>query len=158
MESEAAIVRMLEDHRREFEALLNRLRGMTEMGIRILCPAPPESPPRSSVPPGTAYLAALRSRYSLENRFAPEEHRLADRIAASLSDCYTEECEEIAPADRGRLASLYFLTPQHLVETFRNRARLLCPPNGAKVLVSGPWPPYNFAASPGGFRGIDSME
>ena len=49
MESEAAIIRLLEDHRQEYEALLGRLRGMTEMGIRVLCPARPEFCPRISV-------------------------------------------------------------------------------------------------------------
>ena len=38
MESESAVIRLLEDHRQEYEALLARLTGMTEMGIRVLRP------------------------------------------------------------------------------------------------------------------------
>src|ERR1039458_8537879 len=149
MESESAIIRLLEDHRQEYEALLNRLRGMTEMGIRVLCPARPGFLPGSPLSPGAAYLASLRNRYSSGNSLAPEEAQLADQIAGLLSGCYTEQRREISPADQGRLVSLYFLTPKTDVERFRNRARQICPPGGMKLLLSGPWPPYNFAASPG---------
>ena len=149
MESESAIIRLLEDHRQEYEALLGRLRGMTEMGIRVLCPARPGSVPGSPLSPGAAYLASLRNRYSSGNSLAPEEAQLADQITGLLSGCYTEQRREISPADQGRLVSLYFLTPKTDVERFRNKARQICPPGGTKLLLSGPWPPYNFAAPPG---------
>ena len=149
MESESAIIRLLEDHRQEYEALLGRLRGMTEMGIRVLCPARPGFLPGSPLSPGAAYLASLRNRYSSGNSLAPEEAQLADQITGLLSGCYTEQRREISPADQGRLVSLYFLTPKTDVERFRNKARQICPPGGTKLLLSGPWPPYNFAVSPG---------
>ena len=149
MESESAIIRLLEDHRQEYEALLRRLRGMTEMGIRVICPARPGFLPESRLSPGAAYLASLRNRYSSGNSLAPEEAQLADRIAGLLSGCYIEQQREISPADRGRLLSLYFLTPKTEVERFRNEARQIRPPGGAKLLFSGPWPPYNFASSAG---------
>jgi hypothetical protein len=148
MESEPAIIRLLQDHRQEYQALLGRLRGMTEMGIRVLCPARPESAPESSSSPGAAYLAALRNRYGSGSGLSPEETQLADRITAGLSGCYLEQRRETSPAGQGRLLSLYFLTPKTGVERFRNQARQIRPPGGAKLLLSGPWPPYNFAMSP----------
>ena len=148
MESEAAIVWLLRDHRQEYEALLSRLRGMTEMGIRVLCPARPESVPESPLSAGAAYLAALRNRYGAGSSLVPEEAQLADRIAGSLSGCYQEQRRETSPADQGRLLSLYFLTPKAGVERFRDQARGIRPPGGTKLLLSGPWPPYNFAMSP----------
>ena len=147
MESESAIIRLLEDHCQEYQALLGRLRGMTEMGIRVLCPARPGPVPGSGLSPGAAYLAALRSRHSSGDSLAPEEAQLADQIAGWLSGCYREQWREVSPADQGRLVSLYFLTPKTGVEHFRNQARHINPPGGAKLLLSGPWPPYNFAAS-----------
>ena len=147
MESEIAILRLLEDHHGEYEALLDRLGDMTEMGIRVLCPARAMLFPRSSLSPGAAYLASLRKRYSCEDNLSSEEAELADRFSDLLSGCYTEQRREISTADQGRLLSLYFLTPKTAVEQFRNQARLICPPAGTKLLFSGPWPPYNFAAS-----------
>ena len=149
MESEIAILRLLEDHHEEYEALLDRLGGMTEMGIRVLCPARPRLFPESSLSPGAAYLASLRKRYSSGDNLAAEEAELADRFGDLLSGCYTEQRREISPADQGRLLSLYFLTPKTAVERFRHQARLICPPAGTRLLFSGPWPPYNFAASAG---------
>ena len=148
MESESAIVRLLEAHRQEYEAILGRLRGMTEMGIRVLCPARPEFLPRSPLSPGAAYLTSLRNRYGSGDSLAPEEAHLADQITALLSGCYTEQRREISPADQGQLISLYFLLPKIDVERFRNSVRQICPPDGTRLLLSGPWPPYNFASSP----------
>ncbi len=73
MESESAIVRLLENHSQEYRALLGRLRGTTEMGIRILWPARPGVLPESPSSPGSRYLASLRSRYGSGGSLAPEE-------------------------------------------------------------------------------------
>jgi hypothetical protein len=147
MESESAVMRLLEDHRQEYQALLSRLLGMTEMGIRILWPARlgvmPDFPPS----PGAAYLMSLRTRYNSANALAPEESQLADRIMSLLSGCSTEQRREVSPSSHGRLVSLYFLTPKTWAEQFREKARQIDPPSGAKLLLSGPWPPYNFVAS-----------
>ena len=157
MESESAIVRLLEDHRQEYGALLGRLGGMTEMGIRVLCPARPGSDPEPRLSPGAAYLASLRNRYGSGNSLAPEEAHLADQIGGWLSGCYTEQRREISPADQGRLVSLYFLTPKTGVERFREQARQICPPGGTKLLLSGPWPPYNFAVAADLVCGMGTM-
>src|ERR1035437_7582954 len=68
MESESAILRLLEGQQEEYLSLLDRLGGMTEMGIRVLCPARPAFPAESKfaaskLSPGAAYLASLRNRY-----------------------------------------------------------------------------------------------
>ena len=145
MDSESAVIRLLEDHRPEYETLLARLRGMAEMGIRVLCPARAAVLPRLPSSPGVAYLTSLRNRYNSATALAPEEVQLADRIAGLFSGCSTERRKEVSSSSQGRLISLYFLMPKTCVEEFRQRAQRLCPPAGAKVLWSGPWPPYNFA-------------
>lgn len=144
MEDEEQIVRLLEDRRQEYEALLDRLEGMTEMGIRALWPA--RSAPLREVPqsPGAAYLASLRNRYHSPDALAAEESLLADRIAALLRRWFTGQRREISPSRQGRLLSLYFLTPKSRAGEFRRMAREISPPRGVKVLLSGPWPPYSF--------------
>ncbi|MGA2215301.1 MAG: GvpL/GvpF family gas vesicle protein [Bryobacteraceae bacterium] len=147
MESAAAVVDLLERRQEEYLALLARLQGMAEMGIRVLCPRPAWSSPESPLSPGAAYLASLGKRYGAGSSFAPEETQLADRVAGSLAGYYLEQQREIAPAEQGRLVSLYFLTPKIDIARFQNKAREIRPPSGTKLLLSGPWPPYNFAAS-----------
>ena len=148
MESESAVVRLLEDHHQEYGALLARLRGMTEMGIRVLWPASAEVLPDVPPSPGARYLASLRNRYHSAGVLDAEETQLADRIAGLLAGCSTEQRTEVSSSSQRRLLSLYFLTSRTGVERFRNQARQICPPSGAKILLSGPWPPYNFAGSP----------
>lgn len=147
MESEPAIVRHLEGHREEYEALFLRLHGMTEMGIRILQTDRARPARGSSSSPGTAYLSSLRNRYGPENNITPEESQLADQIVGVLADCHTEQRREISRAETGQMLSLYFLTLSTRVESFRHRTSRLCLPKGMKLLVSGPWPPYNFVGS-----------
>jgi hypothetical protein len=148
IESESAIIRLLENHSQEYRALLGRLGGTTEMGIRILWPARAGVPPASPSSPGSRYLASLRSRYGSGSSLIPEEAELADQITGRLAGLYTEQQREVSPSGRGRLVSLYYLTPKTAVERLRNIALTICPPSGAKLLVSGPWPPYNFVVSP----------
>jgi len=148
MENEFAVLRLLEDHRPQYAALLARLPGMTEMGIRILWPLRAAVPPGVGPSPGARYLASLRSRYPTASALDGEETRLADRIAGLLSGCSAERRTEVSSSSERRLLSLYFLTSKTGVERFRRKARKICPPSGAKILLSGPWPPYNFAGSP----------
>jgi hypothetical protein len=42
------------------------------------------------------------------------------------------------------LVSLYFLVPRQSVERFRQVFRHICRGQNVKLLMSGPWPPYNF--------------
>ena len=153
MESEEQIVQLLEEHRREYEALLGRLHGMTEMGIRLLWPASAVPPPSLAQSPGAAYLATLRNRYNSQETLTAEEVLLADRIVALLAGCSTEQRRELSSSRQGRLLSLYFLTPKSGAEEFRRMVRTISTPRGVKLLLSGPWPPYNFVCPP-----PDSME
>jgi hypothetical protein len=147
MESEEQIVQLLEDHRREYEVLLGQLRGMTEMGIRLLWP--PSAVPLLSLPhsPGAVYLASLRNRYNSQVTPAPERVLLADRIVTLLAGWSTEQRREVSSSHQGRLLSLYFLMPKSGADEFRKRVRKISTPLGVKLLLSGPWPPYNFVAS-----------
>ena len=147
MEDESAVLGLLEDHRQEYGALLARLPGMTEMGIRVLWPERAGLLPETASSPGARYLASLRNLYHSTNAPAGEEAQVADQIAGSLSGCFTEQRREVSSSSQRRLLSLYFLTPKTEVERFRSEARRICPPSGAKLLLSGPWPPYNFAGS-----------
>ena len=148
MEHESAVLRLLEDHCREYGAQLDRLLGMTEMGIRVLWPERPGVPPAIPPSPGARYLASLRNRYHAAGALDAQESALADRISGLLSNCSAGQRREVSSSSQRRLLSLYFLTSKTGVERFRSKARKISPPDGAKILLSGPWPPYNFAGSP----------
>ena len=152
LESESAIVRLLEDHREEYETLLCQLEGMAEMGIRVLLKTRQWPPPweEEVIPsaPGAAYFAMLRKRHASSDGLTPDEGRLAEQISSSLCGFYDRLRTEASTAAAGRLLSLYFLTPKTSVGNFRDRVRQMHFPEGTKLLLSGPWPPYNFVSSP----------
>jgi hypothetical protein len=136
MENESAVVRLLEDHRQEYGALLARLQGMTEMGIRVLWPARAALPRRYPPSPGARYLASLRNRYPSAQRPRRGGGQLADRIIGfALGLFHVEQRSEVSSSSQRRLLSLYFLTSRTGVERFRNQARRICPPSGAKILT-----------------------
>ncbi len=151
MESEAEIRRLLEERGTEFAAQLARLRGMTEMGIRLLWPgraaAVPAAVPVAASSPVAAYLDSLRRRYRDAGTLAAEEDEQAGRIAALLADRFAEQRREVSASSRGRMVSLAFLTPRSCLAEFRLAAREIAPPDGVKLLLSGPWPPYSFVTS-----------
>jgi hypothetical protein len=145
MASEESVVRMLEENGPGYAALLQGLHGMSEMGIRLLCEGADPTRAVASLPPGAGYLASLRARHGSGNVPVPEHVAAADRIAALLAGNFTLQRREYAPAAGNRtLVSLYFLVPRAGTLQFREKARAFSL-SDTKILVSGPWPPYNFA-------------
>jgi hypothetical protein len=149
---------LLERHRDEYGALLDELEGLTEMGIHLLldgsgggtendaCSVPPKSFPLACNS-GAAYLAAKRQRYLGLDQAALHERLLVEDFWGSLAGLYVRRKVEFPDPNRSRLLSLYFLVPRAAVEAFRRAARHLHPKESVKLLLSGPWPPYNFVDS-----------
>lgn len=132
LRDEFAIVRLLRQHRSEYRRLLAEFTGMAEMGVRVLQPGPAEAAPVCSS--GRQYLAALR------RRLGADEDPMARHIRGWLSGLYAREQADFG----GRMLSLYFLVPHAAIEAFRLRARQIPRPASQALLITGPWPPYNF--------------
>jgi hypothetical protein len=149
---------LLERHRDEYGALLDELEGLGEMGIHVLLdssgagtesgawPPPPESFPLPCNS-GAAYLAAKRQRYLGLDRAALDQRLLVDELCGALAGLFVRRKVEFPDSNRSRLLSLYFLVPRASAESFRRAARHLHPKESVKLLLSGPWPPYNFVDS-----------
>lgn len=104
---------------------------------------------RCSDSPGRHYLAAQRARYVQNDRFAAVRGEFTENVLATFSGLFVKyklEC----PSDRIRdhvfgatLFSIYFLVRTELVELFRRRFNEING-EGARLLLTGPWAPYNF--------------
>ncbi len=149
---------LLEAHHREYDALLGELAGADEMGIRILLPRAERggnNQPRPgnsntsglSCDSGAAYLAARRERYLDLERTVLDQHDIVDELCSSLSGLYLRHKVEWHDSARNRFLSLYFLVPRALQSAFREAAGRFSSQRTTKVLLSGPWPPYNFVDS-----------
>lgn len=159
-EEEARLSRFIEERRMTYETLLKELEGCVEMGIRVLlenaagkAPLAPSSAYNSSLPgsakSGAAYMAAQRVRYAARDQMSAEQQRVVERICSALSGCFVRSRQESSRVAGRRLLSLYFLVPGSAVESFRKVFRGIRLKESVRLLLSGPWPPYNFASTGG---------
>ncbi len=143
------VERLLTERRTHYEALLQGLQGCVEMGVRIFLPweppaGPSEADRAANAASGLAYLNARKRSFAWEDREEREAERLAEKVCLALTGLYRRHCRESRGLSQGRLLSMYFLVPRPAQGAFREAARGLSAPDPAAVLLSGPWPPYNF--------------
>ena len=171
LETKSQIAGLLEKNSLPYQRLLQELYGCTEMGIRFLLPG--ESPGRISelktsplncnreketrafipatAPPGLAYLAGRKTYYTEKDRALKQTEELINHFRQALAGLYLQsktEAGELFPPPitfRAPLLSLFFLVSKNYVEPFRRAFRKICQTESGKMLLTGPWPPYNFA-------------
>jgi len=101
------------------------------------------------VPHGAAYLQARRRRYAELDSVAQQVKDHAGRCRAAfdglLVQCKIESSTLPDSANYAALLSLYFLVKKECEQPFRRAFRELADREPAKLILSGPWPPYNFA-------------
>jgi len=162
-DGETQICRLLEDRLDEYRELLEKLAGCDEMGIRVLLddpvcgePAPllNKAHPALSVPPpvetGKGYLLARRSHYADRDQLVNAEKAIFDTVCEPFSGLFVRcKVEKATPVSENqqsscRMLSLYFLVKRAKVEEFRQVFQAFASRYATKILLSGPWPPYNF--------------
>ena len=170
-ETEPRVIQHLGESEEEYRALLRRLAGCLEMGIRVIPRGRLEERPDAPVPdhppvtgagttglpitagtsrPGHAYLAARHAYYAREEMSAQENAALLaqcrESFAGLFRECRTEICNDRGPRAGFTvpLLSLHFLVSRGAVGAFRDSFHRLSATGSARLLLSGPWPPYNF--------------
>jgi len=141
-----------------YGALLHELEGLDEMGVHVLLDTSGDGmesnarPVRARSLPldwdtGAAYLSAKRQRYLGVDRAGLQQRQLVEELCGSLCGSFVRHKVEVPSSSGCRLLSLYFLVPRDSVESFRRAARVHHANESVKLLMSGPWPPYNFVDS-----------
>ena len=163
-----AIRNALKERRRQYETLLAELEGHVEMGIRILLPEKEWRPrqeetmkgrdalstarttaqPKDEQPvDGRAYLALRKVHYHMQDETLQGRQALIDRYIQAFSGLYARHRTESDTKNNVVILSLYFLTPENKVNRFRETFGLVAENKDAKVMLTGPWPPYNFVTT-----------
>lgn len=150
-DDESQVVRMLMEHAEEYGLLLKELEGCIEIGLRILpagqpLPAtPPPAPAGDGACPRTGldYLRARADHYGREKRWREECRQTAERCRKALAGWFVKCCSE-PPSPRTPLLSMYFLVRRGEIESFRRAFGEYRAAEPAKLLLTGPWPAYNF--------------
>ena len=164
---ESWVVKHLEEQREYYAKLLEELDDCVEMGIRILNPdseiSLSEEPPplhnrggqrggHSAFPtshplsPGRAFLTARKVHYDRIERAVRDKHGIIERCRAAFAGLFVK-CKVEMPTFYPPMLSLYYLVPRAFLEDFRKIFRQVSVEEPAKLLMSGPWPPYNFVVS-----------
>jgi hypothetical protein len=100
--------------------------------------------------PGQAYLAARKAQYSQQDTFSKEMsmviNRCREAFAGLFVKCKTDQSSIInhQSSIQDPMLSLYFLVQKGAVGPFRKAFRHIHSNGSARLLLSGPWPPYNF--------------
>ncbi|MGY1777376.1 GvpL/GvpF family gas vesicle protein [Geodermatophilus sp. SYSU D00804] len=152
---ETAARRLLAEHAAVAREQLTRIGDAREWGVRLVRPAGGEeaadggSRPDREELTGTAYLARRRQALREREEAARDAARAADRLEQAL-DPHVREClhRGAAPAS-GLLLDLACLVVPDAEEAFLAAVgdlRTELEDDGLALEVSGPWPPYSFAA------------
>lgn len=137
---------LLQEKASEYETLLKELNGQVEMGIRILLPGRAEKPLEERQPvTGRDYLAVRRAHFGLSEEMSRRHKQFLDRYNHAFSGLYSTFRTESGERGGHDVVSLYYLIPESAVCLFREAFAQVAVAEGAKALVSGPWPPYSFA-------------
>ena len=161
LDSELEVKSLLQNQRSRYEKLLRELHGRVEMGIRVIIPDQKSWPETrlssvqfSSPGPrtrGLSYLASRKAHYLADSMLAEENAQVRRAYSAPFAGMYSKiKCEItiFRPNNdeqlQSTLLSLYFLIPRDSLEDFRWTFAGLKSCEPAKMLLSGPWPPYNF--------------
>jgi gas vesicle protein GvpL/GvpF len=140
--------------RRKLEALLRRISGRQEWGLRVMLDerralARPAGHGNGAPTSGTAFLLQRKADKDAVRRLAAEARTEADRLFDHLARHADDARRRRPTADTPSrlLLEAAFLVPVTRGRAFRaetaRRARALAP-QGYDLSLSGPWPPYSF--------------
>lgn len=150
---------LLKEKNDYFKQTLKRLDGCAEMGIRAIVGEDDEEPvsdacgdrhsPDTSNP-GLSYLHSRKTHYTGESRMVERKEHIGRKFRTAFAGTFRDFRSDVSRLDvgpddrRSFLISLYFLIPKESLMSFRHQFAALAAMDSAKLLLSGPWPPYNF--------------
>jgi hypothetical protein len=159
---DARIAAMLAERRADFSAVLDRVSGRLEWGVKMYAvsgrPPAPEPAEPSKAPaaggtgPGTAYLRRRRAQLSADERAQQAALDSAEEVHAALARC-AEAARRHPPQDRrlsGQAVPMV-LNGAYLVDTASSQrfgatvTDLAGRYPAIRLELTGPWPPYSFA-------------
>ena len=157
--SRTQVYEFLQTRRAEFAALLDELDGCVEMGVRVLLsgagrPVAECRRRTTKLGSGTAYLTERSAAYARRDAKREAGAATAAVIRRTFNGLSVQSRAVPAVMGENLLVSLYFLIRREDIGAFRNKFRRLQERDTHRLLLSGPWAPYNFvtAREPGVMR------
>jgi len=143
-----SIRKILGARQRQYHALLEELDGRVEMGIRILLPEEIADPRQEEQPTdGRNYLLQRKTHYRMREGASRQHEILVEDCLQAFAGLYGRHRTETAVKNGTVILSLYFLVLRIHVARFQEAFEKLVANGKPQSLLSGPWPPYNFATT-----------
>jgi len=138
LEDEERLEAVLHERRNQLVRALDRVRGHVELGLRLIPQRGSKLDLDQAKRSGRAYLLALAADRRRADEAARDFH-------APLAELATASLVRERPAPPAVLVAAYLVDADRVVD-FRARAdELGADRKDLQVVVTGPWPPYNFA-------------
>lgn len=148
--AERAVTEM-RSRRRQLEAVVKRIRGCEEWGVRVTREAPARSKPAraGAARSGSAFLAAKKQARDDAREQLARLIETAEDVFMTLGRVAKQAKRRPAPESAATppLLDATFLVPHDRRAQFRTAAKhaaLRCRTAGAELTLTGPWPAYNF--------------
>jgi ethanolamine utilization microcompartment shell protein EutS len=146
---EQALIGRMAEKSADYRIMLDRFAGCLEFGLRLIEPAAEQKARDVHADPGTsglAYMHALRESSRLAEQQRQHGNAVRARVSEQLGDLVRAERVETEQTPHA-VVTLSHLVARGDFDEYRDRARGLRSLFPAmRLLVSGPWPPYSFAA------------
>jgi hypothetical protein len=169
LDTTAELDLLLTRNQQSYRLELEKLDGCVEMGIRVLQaePALPQttverrlvwngeqqtvdartrmtSPSPANSRPGIAYLTTRKSHFDQEDSRQVSGDQTARSIQAVLAGLFVKAETEHSAARHSWLVSIHFLVHRDFIERFCVAFQEIEDDRRERLLLTGPWPPYNF--------------
>ena len=138
--SEDELLFILSSRRMSLARTLSSVRGRVQMTVRVMthgAEAPRPGHTLGSVASGRDYLVG-KARDAAAARNVPGFDPIRKEVARWIRDERVDR--------RAGVATVYHLIPRASIEAYRGAMREAARTAGVRLVVSGPWPPYAFAA------------
>ncbi len=148
VEDEAALAATLVERQDGYLEALERVAGAVEFGVRVLDPAREAAPAPAAAGPGagTAYLRALAERAAAERAVDARGQEIAANLRAVLGAIIRQERIDALPTRHGVVSVAHLVARRAEAEYRAGVERVRRDRPELRFLVTGPWPPYSFAA------------
>ncbi|PSH03403.1 MAG: gas vesicle protein GvpFL [Acidobacteria bacterium] len=157
-ESDEALRQAIRNNKKTFAESIERLRGKSEMLIKVTLPegaAITEMLPSLPHKAGGEYLSRLKEQASRDRERQTKARALFVQVHKLLSPLREEvTCKKV---DSGIILDIAHLIDSNGVEKYQNRySSALHQFKDVEISLSGPWPPYHFLPSRGKVRTVNN--
>ena len=145
-ESDEALRHAIRNNKKTFAESIDKLRGKSEMHIKVMVrEGTGVAEVLSVLPPkaGSEYLSRLREQASRDRERQSRARALSLQVHKLLNPLQEEiSCKKV---ERGIVIDIAHLIHSDGVEKYQNRySSALRQIKGVEISISGPWPPYHF--------------